>query len=85
MKRKKKSFLQFIENKLNLDKFKFNSTCFQVPSLKAGDMLFSGDYVESDNGCFRLTVERNGNLVLLQVQTGKVIWEANQAGNLLIV
>ncbi len=60
--------------------FVFNLV-FSASNLTAGQMLFIGDYVESENGCFRLTVKTNGNFVLLQVRTGKIIWEASKTGN----
>ena len=42
--------------------------------------LWSGSYLHSSNGLYKLILQNDGNLVLLNISTGKSLWTSKTAG-----
>jgi bacillolysin len=54
-------------------------TC-KTTTLAVGSCLEHGDCVVSANGCFKLIMQTDGNLVLYRVSDGFALWNSQTAG-----
>ena len=45
--------------------------------------LAAGNFIQSNNRCFRLTFQENGNLVVKNLQNDEVMWSSDTKGSVI--